>query len=621
MTFEEQFFGTSFENSILDIEDLENDKKPKRLSSELLRTEEDVRVKIINPYLNTLGFNLDKDTFHEKTINFTIGTRGYTLDLTGRSDTIINIKNKNLMVVEAKKYEHSLTRKDWEELRSFVYALVNEDDTIPRFAILSNGYKWVIRDFQLNKWLKKIPDIKDLRATFNTKILITDTERDVARKKVFTQASEEKLIKLISKTERCLRDEGYDGERAFVELSKILLTKINEDKRFTEGNLSRFEKDIILDLEAKTNKKVSEILNELFSDAKKEFRSIFPTNSIILLESRDTILKIIELYEPFILYRLDFDLFGIVYEKFFADIFKGETGKYFTPREIVEFMVEFADLEIGEKICDPSCGSGGFLTRAYKNLRAQVSDLITDDSKLDSHDLIRFIEDQCIIGNDIDPHLVTLTKINMVIHGDGWNNIYRSDIFQIENSPLTTWHGGIDVILANPPFSIPITGEKLKDYRFGREKNEAISDLLFIERCYRLLRSGGRMLIILPSGWTNNPDSQYFRDYLYEKWIEVATISLPEGVFKPFGGSGAKTVILYLKKPLNNERQSNVLKINISNVGYDHRSKHYRKIPKNDLNMVLQTGEFVKFKQKIHLEREKDRRYRELRNRVSKYVK
>jgi len=547
MNIRNQFFGTSFENSIIDIEDLENKKKPKKLPSSLLRSEEDVRVKIINPYLETLGFDLDKDSFHEETITFTIGTRQYTLDLRGRSDTIIRIHDKNLMVVEAKKYDHSLTRKDWEELRSFVYALVNEDETIPRYAVLTNGHKWVTRDLHLNKWLKKIPDKKDILATFDTRILISEIERDVARKKVFTQASEEKLINLISKTEKYLREEGYDGERAFVELAKILLTKINEDRRFTEGEISRFEKDIILDLEKKTNKKVSEILNDLFNDAKNEFPNIFNPNDRILLELRNVILKIVELYEPYILYRLDFDLFGIVYEKFFADIFKGETGKFFTPREIVEFMVEFADLEIGEKICDPACGSGGFLTRAYKNLRAQVSDLVADGEDLESHDLIRFVEDQCIIGNDIDPHLATLTKLNMVIHGDGWNNIYRSDVFQIENSPLTNWHGSIDVILTNPPFSIPISGDKLKDYRFGRGKKEAISDLLFIERCYRLLRPGGRMLIVLPSGWTNNPDAQYFRDYLYENWIEIATISLPEGVFKPFGGSGAKTVILYLK--------------------------------------------------------------------------
>jgi len=616
---EEIYFGTSFESSLINAEDLENKVKPKILPLELLRSEEDVRVKIINPYLENLSFDLDKDTFHEETIKFTIGTRKYVLNLTGRSDTIIKINGKNSIVIEAKKYEHSLTRRDWEELRSFVYALVNDDETIPRYAVLTNGHKWCIRDLYLNKWLKKVPNKKDIYATLNYQILITEIERDVARKKVFTKASEEKLINLISKTEAYLREEGYDGERAFVELSKILLTKINEDKRFAEGKISRFEKKIVLDLEGKTNKKVSSILNDLFSDAKNAFKSIFSMQTKILLESRDIILKIIELYEPFILYRLDFDLFGIVYEKFFADIFKGETGKFFTPREIVDFMVEFADLEIGEKICDPSCGSGGFLTRAYKNLRAKITDLGINEEDLENHDLIKFIESQCIIGNDIDPHLVTLTKLSMVIHGDGWNNIYQSDVFRIENSPLTDWHGGIDVILANPPFSITISGDKLKHYQFGKNKKEAISDLLFIERCYKLLREGGRMLVVLPSGWANNPDSQYFRNYIYKKWIEIATVSLPEGVFKPFGGSGAKTVILYLKKPLNSEKQGDVLKINISHVGYDHRSKLYKKVPKNDLNMVLQTTEFIKFKHKIYFDREKDRRYRELRKRISKF--
>ena len=613
-------FGTSFENSILDNEDLENSVTPKTMDISLLRSEEDVRVKILNPFLEEIGFNLDNDTLHEETIKFTIGTREYELDLQGRSDTNIRINSKNLMVVEAKKYDNALTLKDWKELRSFVYTLVNEDDSIPRYGVLSNGHKWVIKDFYLNKFLKAVPDRRELLTNFDISALISEIERDVARIKVYTSLNEENLINLISKTELYLRKEGYDGERAFVELAKILLVKINEDKRFTEGEYPRFNRDALLNLEQMTNKSISEILNDLFNDTKVNFKDIFPNDAIILLESKETILEIVELYEPYILYRLDFDLFGIVYEKFFADIFKGETGKFFTPREIVEFMVQFADLEIGEKICDPSCGSAGFLTRVYIDLREKVAELIGDDEDLESHDLIRFIEEQCIIGNDIDPNLVTLTKLNMVIHGDGWNNIFRSDVFKIDGSPLTSWHSGIDAILANPPFSIDISGEKIQEYRFGRGKDKAISDLLFVERCHRLLRPGGRLLIVLPSGWTNNPDSQYFRDYLYDKWIEIATISLPEGVFKPFGGSGAKTVILYLKKPLSeSDTQGDALKINIAHVGYDHHSKHYKKIPWNDLNKISQMEEFINFRKKIYLERENDRSYRELRRRIERY--
>lgn len=621
-------FGSSFENSIIDSENLKNEILPKSISPDLLNSEEDVRVKIINPYLESLGFNLDKDTFHEETLKFTIGTREYKLNLLGRSDTIIRIEEKTSMVVEAKKFNHALTRRDWEELRSFIYALVNDDETLPRYGVLTNGHKWVIRDFEENEWLHFVPNKKLILSTFSISSFVSKKERDVARKKVITKDNEEELINLISKTEGYLRQVGYDGERAFVELAKILLTKINEDRRFINDEEDRFKKDLIIDLENTLDKSVNEIVNDFFENAKKHFRNIFRKDQIININDREVLLKIIKLYEPYILYRLDFDLFGIVYEKFFADIFKGETGKYFTPREVIDFMVEFADIEIGEKVCDPSCGSGGFLTRAYQNLRTKVADLGIDEENLKDHDLIQYIEENCIIGNDIDPHLVTLAKINMVIHGDGWNNIYRSDVFELKDSPLTDWHNTIDVILANPPFSIGVNGEKLKDYKFGKQntyknddgQTEAISDLLFVERCYRLLRPGGRMLIVLPSGWANNPNSQYFRDYLYDKWIEIATVSLPEGVFKPFGESGAKTVIFYLKKPYSEvETQDDVLKVNINSVGYDHRSKHYKKIPRNDLNTVLQTDEFINFKQKIYLDREKDKKYRDLREMVNKY--
>ena len=616
-------FGTSFENSILDIEELENEEKPKILNKSLLRSEEDVRAKIINPYLETLGFDLDEETFHEESIKFTMGTREYQLSLLGRSDTIININNYNIMVVEAKKYDHALTRKDWEELRSFVHALVDDEERIPRYGVLTNGHKWAIRDFYKREWIKKVPTHRDILANFSmNEILISDYEKDFAIKKAYTQASEEKLINIISKTEEYLRNEGYDGQKAFLELSKLLVTKINEDKRFFEGNICRFERNTIKNYQNIVTKSVNEILNEFFNEAKNTFMGIFDDNDSILINSEDTLLNIVDLFEPFILYRLDFDLFGIVYEKFFADIFKGETGKYFTPREIVEFMVDLADIEIGEIVCDPSCGSGGFLTRAYSNLRAQVSDIIGDEEDIGEHELVKFIESKCIVGNDIDPNLVKLTKINMVIHGDGWNHIYQSDVFEIENSPLTQWHENIDVILANPPFSIKVSDkEKLKNFTFGRDKEESVSDLLFVERCYNLLRPGGRMLIVLPSGWANNSDDQYFRDYLYANWIELATISLPEGLFKPFGESGAKTVIFYLKKPLNSDdKQGDVLKINIAHVGYDHTSKKYKKIPQNDLNTVLQIDDFIRFKNSIYFDRTGDSHYTEMRKRVNDYA-
>ena len=611
-------FGTSFENSILDKDKLVNDKKPKTLSKELLRSEEDVRVKIINEFLKDLGYDIDKDTFHEETIRFTIGTREYTLNLKGRSDTIIQLFGKTAMVVEAKDVNHSLTRKDFEELRSFVFALVNTDETIPRYGILSNGNKWLIRDFKEDKWLDYIPTKKQLSSTYSQTRVLGEIEKLIEQKKFFTQVNEEKLVALVNDVEALLREEGYDGEKGFLEFAKILITKINEDKRIKNNKRYRFDTKTFDELLDTTSKTPNDIINDWFDDAKKEFSDIFNKKDRIEIESKNIIRRIIEMFDQFLLHDLDIDLFGIVYEKFFANIFKGESGKFFTPREIVDFMVEFADLEVGEKICDPSCGSGGFLTRAYKNLRTKLADIKLDNTHRGKR-LIEFIENECIIGNDIDKNLVVLTKINMAIHGDGWNNIHRSNVFQFKNSPLSDWHGKVDVILANPPFSLTITDKDiLQMYELGRGKDSQISDVLFLERCYKLLRNGGRLLIVLPKGWTNNPTAQWLRDWIYQNWIEVATISLPEGIFKPFGESGATTVILYLRKPLDaKDKQGDVAKINIQFVGYDHHSKKYKKINQNDLSKVIQTEEFQDFLQSLRIIRERDSRFKELRKLVA----
>lgn len=612
-------FGTSFENSILDKDKLANSVKPKTLSKELLRSEEDVRVKIINEFLKELGYDIDKDTFHEETIKFTVGTRDYTLDLTGRSDTIIQLVGKTAMVVEAKDVNHSLIRKDFDELRSFVFALVNDDDTIPRYGVLSNGNKWAVRDFKEDKWLDSVPTKKQLMSTYSQSKVLGEREKLIEKKKFFTQVNEEKLVALVSDVERLLREEGYDGEKGFLEFAKILITKINEDKRLKNEKSYRFDTETFDDLLEKTSKSPNEIINEWFSDAKSEFSGIFGKEDRIEIESKNIIRKIIDMFDQFLLHDLDIDLFGIVYEKFFADIFKGESGKFFTPREIVDFMVEFADLEVGEKICDPACGSGGFLTRAYKNLRTKLADMKLDNTQTGKR-LIEFIENECIIGNDIDKNLVILTKINMAIHGDGWNNIYRRNVFEIKKSPLSGWIGKVDVILANPPFSLEITDKDiLQSYTLARGKDSEISDVLFLERCYNLLRDGGRLLIVLPKGWTNNPTAQWLRDWIYQNWIEVATISMPEGIFKPFGESGATTVILYLRKPLDSkDKQGDVAKINIQFVGYDHHSSKYKKISQNDLSKVIQTDEFQDFLHSLKVLRERDPRFRELRKLVAK---
>ena len=119
------------------------------------------------------------------------------------------------------------------------------------------------------------------------------------------------------------------------------------------------------------------------------------------------------------------DLFGLAYERFFPELFKGERGQYFTPRPLVELMVRLADLGDRDRVLDPTCGSGGFLVAAMDRGAS-------------------------IDGIELDPELVALARLNVALHGGDPARVQPGDLFRLERS------GGWSVVLANPPYSLEV---------------------------------------------------------------------------------------------------------------------------------------------------------------------
>ncbi len=146
-----------------------------------------------------------------------------------------------------------------------------------------------------------------------------------------------------------------------------------------------------------------------------------------------------------------------------------------------------------------------------------------------AHDILvdeRELVEKHIWGQEADYDLHVLTKINMIMHGDGWNNIYQGDSLLGGHLP----YGTFDLVLENPPFTTSYGNKAvLKNYEtaFGRDSREL--DILFVELSIRLLKPGGRMFIILPEGLLNLPAYRDFRDWLLGKVWLSQTISLPAG--------------------------------------------------------------------------------------------
>lgn len=253
------------------------------------------------------------------------------------------------------------------------------------------------------------------------------------------------------------------------------------------------------------------------------------------------------------------DVQGDLYEYLLSQLTTaGKNGQFRTPRHIIRMMVELVDPDINDRICDPACGTGGFLFSAYKCiLRKYTSpDLIEQDKEGDYHNLIGDniteqkhwdkLHNDTFYGFDFDSTMVRIGLMNMVLHGIKYPHIQLVDTL----SNLYTEENRYTVILANPPFKGSIDKDDINDkLKLGTKKTE----LLFVENMIRLLEIGGKCGVIVPDGvlFGSSNAHKNLRKMLLEKCQLEGIISMPSGVFKPY--AGVSTAVLVFTKGGNTE--------------------------------------------------------------------
>jgi type I restriction enzyme M protein len=450
-------------------------------------------------------------------------------------------------------------------------------------------------------------------------------------RKPFTR---DEFRKLLFKCHSIIRNnDKLSPEAAFDEVSKILFMKIcyeknpEDDPIFSLERYKRLEEDYERKIKPANLEKFGKeadipYINYIFASAWKEFdkNKLFDQNETIRLK-RISIEQIIEALEKYNLSDSADDVKGIAFEEFLGKTFRGELGQFFTPRTIVDFMVNVLDPREDEFICDPCCGSGGFLIKTFEYVR----DLIEKNAKrasiikrteLINHDLeqlgdkkrnkvlneinknhsilnglvnpkdltsrIFYLSRHCIFGTDANPRMARVAKMNMMMHGDGHCGVYHHDgLLNINGIYENRFH----VIFTNPPFGARVDKDLIlnpgdcfldletKEYNeksynesyiaaqkqleehigkpvldlFDLGKVTRLTEVLFMERCLRLLRPGGRMGIVLPEGVLNSPRLQKVRDYFEARAKILLVVSLPPGLFKSLGAS-VKASLVFLKK-------------------------------------------------------------------------
>ena len=254
------------------------------------------------------------------------------------------------------------------------------------------------------------------------------------------------------------------------------------------------------------------------------------------------------------------DIQGDVYEMLLSEIATaGKNGQFRTPRHIIKLMADLVQPQLGHRIADPACGSGGFLLGAYQYIVTQLAmtqmkkgagskDLVPDEDGFVRTSVAAALTEKAqtilqdsLYGYDIDATMVRLGLMNLMMHGIDEPHIDYKDTLSksyLEESEY-------DIVMANPPFTGSIDkGDINENLSLGTTKTE----LLFVENIYRLLKKGGTACVIVPQGVLFGSGGAFktLRQLLVERCDLKAVITLPSGVFKPY--AGVSTAILLFTK-------------------------------------------------------------------------
>ena len=231
---------------------------------------------------------------------------------------------------------------------------------------------------------------------------------------------------------------------------------------------------------------------------------------------------------------MDGDVKGAIYESILeknGQDKKSGAGQYFTPRSLISTMVDVTRPQIGETVCDPACGTGGFLLAAYDYMKGQSPDKEKRD----------FLREKALHGYDNTALVVTLASMNLYLHGIGTD---RSPILcqdSLEKSPSVL----VDVILANPPFGTRPSGsvEINRDDFYVETKNNQLN---FLQHMMVMLKNGGRAAVVLPDNVLfEGGAGEVIRKKLLTEFNLHTILRLPTGIFY---AQGVKANVLFFSK-------------------------------------------------------------------------
>lgn len=384
------------------------------------------------------------------------------------------------------------------------------------------------------------------------------------------------------------------------QLINLIFCKLYDEKFTPPNDNVRFRAGI-----DESPKEIEKRIKNLFNEVKENQNEVFEDEDKITLDTNSIVYVVGEL-QNYSLMNSERDVVADAFETFIGHALKGGQGQFFTPRNVVKMIVDILNPTEKDKIIDPACGSGGFLIESLKHVWNQseikYKKLGWSEAQIEKKKIETATNN--FRGIDKDYFLSKVAKAYMNLVGDGTTGIFCEDSLE---SP-TNWSqetqtkikmGEFDILITNPPFGskIPVTGEaKIKQFDFGYKyqfdkkskkwnktkkiKKREEPQVLFIERCLDLLKEGGKMAMVLPSGILGNEREKYLREYILEKGDLFAIVELPFETFSP--NVTINTSVLFIQKGKKKKQKDLFISIN-EYCGHDKKG---RPIDQDDIPLV-----------------------------------
>lgn len=366
------------------------------------------------------------------------------------------------------------------------------------------------------------------------------------------------LVRVFDEIEDAFHTYVVDKQERYTLIQQLLLTKIHDENTHREGR----RKNAPLDVQDYTVEAVPDIevmrrMNEALSKAAGHYNVYLPSDRHIEDKFRcnaEVLKNATKILAPVNILGSKVQVIQQFYMKFAKSLYTWDLAQYFTPHEVIDFIVELVNPRAGEHVYDPACGSADFLISAYRRSGPG--------------------SEPCVWGSDNSPQAVQISILNMVLNGDGKTQIKNQDSL----NAYTPSAQQFSVVLCNPPFGTRIVEKRyevLKKFDMGhkwtRDRDGVMSvteevldkqqtGILFAELCVRLAKPGGRVGIILPNGYLGNRTIQYaaLREWLLCHTRIVSIVGFPRFTFKKSGADVSASVVVVerRRKPLDRSSDS-----------------------------------------------------------------